>query len=119
MLKSNTSRRDMLKVSAALAGAASVMPSSLTAGTNASNSANLAPSVAVEAQNRFIQQLLIKHAAGSKTTRPEDIEAFAKRFTEINGVIDYQAEFSTIDGEYRITRAFVKSLRVTQTNPAA
>lgn len=104
MTESKTTRRDMLKVSALFAGATLAPTMSLAQKSSSSNDA--------EAQQRFIQQLLIKHAKGSRTTSPEEIEAFAKRFTEVNGVVDYQALFANIDGEFRLTRAFVKSLRI-------
>ncbi len=106
MLNRKTSRREMLKTSAQVAGLAAATPAISWALSQQGEAANPAT-----AQRQFIESVLKKHAARSKTTTSEEIAEFAVRFTEVNGVVDYKKMFGTLSGEYRLTRLFVRSVR--------
>lgn len=110
MLNKKTSRRSLLKASGQVAGLTIAAPGigwALSRGTDKAER----PSDEEAAQCRFIEAVLKKHTANSSTTSVEEIREFAERFTQTNGVIDYQREFATISGEYRLTRLFVRSVR--------
>lgn len=105
MLNKKTSRRALLKSSAQVAGLAAATP---TLGWALGQPDETSPETA---QKRFIEAVLKKHASKSRTATVEEIREFAERFTEVNGVVDYKGMFSTISGEYRLTRLFVRSVR--------
>lgn len=108
MLNNKISRRSMLKGASTFA----VVATATAAGGLARlKDAPLSAEAQRTAQIRFITSTLLKYTAGSKTVTTNEIESFAKRFTEANGVVDYQSLFSRIDGEYRLTRLFVKNVR--------
>lgn len=110
MLNKQISRRTVLKASSTLAGAAALAAAGawkLSDGTPGT------PGARKVAQISFIESVLKKHSAGSKTVTEAEIQAFAARYTEVNGVVDYKRLFTGIGGEYRLTRIFVRSVRST------
>ncbi len=108
MLNKKTSRREVLKAGGKIAGVAAAVPAATWALGKSDSSSGGTPETA---QIRFIESVLAKHAAKSKTVTRKEITEFATRFTEVNGVVDYQKQFSTLSGEYRLARLFVRSVR--------
>lgn len=115
MLNKKISRRSLIKTSTTglmgLAAAGSALSMGLDKSDLFESVDKNATSTQKQDQIRFIQATLIKRAANSKTVTPEEIEAFAVRFTEVHGVLDYRSLFSNLDGEYRLSKIFVRSLR--------
>ena len=105
MLNKKTSRRALLKSSAQIAGLAATVP---VVGWTLGEQLEATPETA---QKQFIEAVLKKHASKSQTATLEEIREFAERFTEVNGVVNYKGMFSTISGEYRLARLFVRSVR--------
>lgn len=110
MLNKKISRRMVLKASSTLAGAAALAAAGawrLNDGTQSTLDARKF------AQISFIESVLKKHSASSKTVTEAEIQVFAARYTQVNGVVDYKRLFTGIGGEYRLTRIFVRSVRGT------
>lgn len=103
-----TSRRAFLKGSTGTVGALA-MPFALAMPATVS----VPDDDRIRAQKAFIKAVLHKHVQGSDRIRRQHVEAFAQRFGEIHGLIDYHQHCGGLVGEYRLTRLFVRSLYLT------
>lgn len=103
IFKTNTSRRALLKASAGL-GAIVAVPMALTGAEIDTNDP------ASRAQKAFIEAVLHKHTGRSQAVRRQQVQLFARRFTEEYGVVDYKQMYGGIIGEYRLTRLFARSI---------
>lgn len=104
MLNKMTTRRDMLKVSAGITGAA-VIPATILS-WDALDAAD--PRIAAQAAH--FRKVLHKHTQGSQAIHRKHVNAFIKRFCERYGLVDYQANYTGLHGEYRLTRLFARSV---------
>lgn len=113
-IKSNgvhdANRRRFLRNSAAIAGAAAVVPSIAMAKKNKASTQLEKPSLGYEAQQQFIKDVLSKYAAKSKRVDQTHIDAFARGFVEQNGDQNYQQIFKGVHGEYKLVKLFMKSM---------
>jgi hypothetical protein len=101
-MNQKTTRRAFLKSTVVIPGGAVVASSAAWA-----LSAN--EEEQARGQIEYLSQVLQKYTVTSVTARPEDIEGFARRFTEQHGVIAYRAEFGGIPGEARLLKLFVQN----------
>lgn len=107
-----TTRRQLLKTTATVAGIATIFPAmSLARGKENKGTLSEHSISQIKSKNhQYIVSVLNKHAAGSKRVTPLHIDRFATGFIEMNEGIDYQKTFSGIDGEYRLVKVFIKSM---------
>ncbi len=103
-------RRRFLRNSAAIAGAAAVVPSIAIAKKNKVSVQLEEPSAGYDAQQQFIKDVLSKYAAKSKRVDKAHINAFARGFVEQNGDQNYQEIFKGLHGEYKLVKLFMKSM---------
>jgi hypothetical protein len=104
MLNRKTSRRDFLKSTAILPGGAAIVSTSSWAICASSEDQKAA-------QIQHIELILAKYCIRAKTVGTKDYIAFAERFTEINGLVNYRSEFANIDGEAKLVKQFIQSKR--------
>ncbi len=107
MTTSVTSRRNFLKGSA---GAAGILVVPMVAAKG--HEPGLTNSVEERAQKAYLEAVLHKHTGRSRKLNARQVRVFAQRFTEEYGVVDYKALYSSIAGEYRLTRLFVRSTKL-------
>lgn len=103
-------RRRFLRNSAAIAGAAAVVPSIAIAKKNKVSVQLEEPRAGYDAQQQFIKDVLSKYAAKSKRVDQAHIDAFARGFVEQNGDQNYQELFKGLHGEYKLVKLFMKSM---------
>lgn len=103
MLETNISRRSFMTASASIAGLAA-----LSAGVPLG--ASVFSAEAGADQKRFMIDVLDKYTGHTRHIKPEFIQMFADRFTEIYGVVDYKQMFSGPLGESRLVTLFLKSV---------
>jgi hypothetical protein len=104
MLNKMATRRDVLKASAVIAGAA-LVPTALL-------SSRSMPTADPQARGQiaFIKAVLQKHTRGSQLINRKHVNDFATAFTEKYGVVDYKGHYSGLHGEYKLTRLFARSI---------
>lgn len=111
MLNKKTTRRELIRATAAVAGAASAAPAlSLGMEVGADENLPLAEAWKLD-QKRYIAHKLRRITHRSGTVTQADIDDFAVQFTEANGLLDYRKCFSRIDGDYQLARLFIQSTR--------
>ena len=114
----NTSRRRLLKNSAIVAGVATITPAISLAKGDANVAGQMSEAQGVKSgskvnsdQHQHIVSVLNKYTAKSKRVTAEHIDRFATGFIQMNGDIDYKETFKRLDGEYKLVKLFMKSMK--------
>jgi len=97
-------RRAVLKASSSVAGVIAIPTTLIPFSAVDAGDPRLA------AQMAHIKAVLHRHTARSEKIRRDYVNAFARRFTEEHGLVDYKRHYSGRVGEYQLTRLFVRSL---------
>lgn len=114
----DTSRRRLLKNSAIVAGVATITPAISFATGDTSKAEQMGEAQGLKSgakvsadQHQHIVSVLNKYTAKSKRVTAEHIDRFATGFIEMNGDIDYKETFKRLDGEYKLVKLFMKSMK--------
>lgn len=103
MLEKTISRRSFITASASIAGLGA-LSSGLGMGLG------LLDSSKIDEQQKFMSQVLTRYTGHSDKIKPEYIELFTARFTEVYGAVDYQVLFGGPIGEFRLIKLFLRSV---------
>lgn len=106
----NAERRRFIFNSAAVAGAAVIVPTVGVAKQAQQDRQQLSTLSSYDGQYRHIVDVLNKYAAKSKRVDSAHIDAFARGFIDQNGDIDCKKTFDGVHGEYKLVKLFMKSM---------